>query len=518
MSNPAIAQPPMQGTARLLVTFALAAATFMQALDSSIANVAIPTISGDMGVSATQGTWVITSFAVSNAIAVPLTGWLARRFGEIRLFVTAVLLFTLASWGCGLARNIEMLIAFRVLQGAVAGPMMPMSQTILLSIYPPEKKGTALALWSMTALLAPIAGPLLGGWITDNLNWPWIFFINLPIGVLCAYICWNQLRARETKTVRLPIDTIGFALLIVGVGALQIMLDQGRELDWFQSDEIIVLAVVAAIALTALLIWELTEKHPIIDLHLFADRNFAAGTIVVSVAFLAYTGIIVILPLWLQTHMGYTATWAGFVMAPTGVLAIVLMPIIGRLLPRLNIRRIATFAFVVFAICCFWRANFNTDVTFDYVLGPQWLQGIGTACLFVPITALILSSMAPHQIASASGLSSFFRILASSFGTSLTTTLWDRRASMHHATLTEHINIYNPIYLQNSALINNGHGNAQAGYALIEQTLNQQAYMLATVDLFWIYGWIFLSAIPILWLTKSRPRTAGATPVMAVAE
>jgi DHA2 family multidrug resistance protein len=516
VSNPAVTHPPMQGAERLLVTLALAAATFMQALDSSIANVAIPTLSGDLGVSATQGTWVITSFAVSNAIAVPVTGWLARRFGEIRLFVGAVILFTLASWGCGLANSIGMLIGFRVLQGLVAGPMMPMSQTILLSIYPPEKKGTALALWSITTLLAPIAGPLLGGWITDNFSWPWIFFINLPIGALCAYVCWNRLRARETKTVRIPIDTIGFALLIIGVGALQIMLDQGRELDWFQSNEIVALAIVAVIALIALLIWELTEKHPIIDLHLFADRNFAAGTIVVSIAFLAYMGTVVILPLWLQTHMGYTATWAGFVMAPTGVLAIVLMPIIGRTLPRLNVRYIAAFAFVVFAICCFWRANFNTDVNFGYVLGPQWLQGIGTACLFVPITALILSNMAPHQIASAAGLSSFFRILASSFGTSLTTTLWDRRASMHHATLMEHINIYNPVYLQNAALLHGNSGNAQAGYAMLEQTVNQQAYMLSTVDLFWVYGWIFLSAIPILWLAKVRKRPA--TPAVAIAE
>ena len=515
MSSPTAAVlPPMQGSQRLLVTIALAAATFMQALDSSIANVAIPTISGDLGVSATQGTWVITSFAVSNAITVPLTGWLARRFGEIRLFVAAVLLFTLASWGCGLANSIEMLIGFRVLQGAVAGPMMPMSQTILLSIYPPEKKGTALALWSITALLAPIAGPLLGGWITDNISWPWIFFINLPIGVVCAYVCWNRLRARETKTVRLPIDTVGFVLLVVGVGALQIMLDQGRELDWFESNQIIALAAVAAVALIALLIWELTEKHPIVDLHLFSDRNFAVGTLVVSIAFLAYTGIIVILPLWLQTHMGYTASWAGLVMAPTGVLAIVLMPIIGRMLPHLNIRYIAGFALATFSICCFWRANFNAEVTFDYILGPQWLQGIGTACLFVPITALILSNMSPQQMASAAGLSSFFRILATSFGTSLTTTLWDHRASVHHATLSEHISIYNPVYTQNAAAMATVHNTPQAGLAMIEQTLTQQAYMLSTVELFWIYGWIFLGAIPILWLTKTRKRSATATPVI----
>jgi DHA2 family multidrug resistance protein len=505
---------PLGSAERTLITVALAAATFMQALDSSIANVAIPTISGDLGVSATQGTWVITSFSVSNAISVPLTGWLARRIGEVKLFVIAVVLFTLASLGCGLANNIGMLIAFRVLQGAVAGPMTPMSQTLLLAIYPPEKKGLALALWSMTTLLAPICGPIFGGWITDNLSWPWIFFINLPIGLMCAYVCWNRLRSRETKTVKQRIDGVGLALLVLGIGCLQVMLDQGRELDWFNSPEIIALTVIAVVALVALIIWELTEEHPIIDLHLFADRNFTIGTVVGGIAFMAYFGIVVILPLWLQTQMGYTATWAGLVMAPTGVLAIFLMPLIGRNLHRLDVRKIASLSFLLFAICSFWRANFNTDVNLAYILGPQWLQGIGTACLFVPLTGLVLSGMRPDQIASAAGLSSFIRILASSFGTSLTTTLWDRRASVHHATLAEHVSNYNPVFKQTAALF---HNNMAGAYAMIEQLLTRQAYMLATVDLFWLFGWIFLSAIPVLWLTKPSNKPAPAA-VLAAAE
>jgi MFS transporter, DHA2 family, multidrug resistance protein len=495
---------PLGGAERTLITVALAAATFMQALDSSIANVAIPTISGDLGVSATQGTWVITSFSVANAISIPLTGWLARRVGEVKLFVIAVLLFTLASLGCALSNNIGMLIGFRVLQGLVAGPMTPMSQTLLLAIYPPEKKGLALALWSMTTLLAPICGPIFGGWITDTLSWPWIFFINLPIGLLCAYICWNRLRSRETKTVKQRIDGIGLALLVLGVGCLQVMLDQGRELDWFNSPQIIVLTVVAAISLIALVIWELTSDHPIIDLHLFANRNFTIGTLVGGIAFMAYFGIVIILPLWLQTHMGYTATWAGLVMAPTGVLAIILMPFIGRNLHRMDVRKVASLSFLLFAVCSFWRASFNTDVDFAYILGPQWLQGVGTACLFVPLTGLVLSGMRPDQIASASGLSNFIRILCSSFGTSLTTTLWDRRASVHHATLTEHISVYNPVFKDSVNAINN----SGAGlYASVEQLITRQAYMMSTVDLFWLFGWIFLSAIPILWLTKpsSKP-------------
>jgi DHA2 family multidrug resistance protein len=503
---------PMGSSERTLVTVALAAATFMQALDSSIANVAIPTISGDLGVSATQGTWVITSFSVANAISVPLTGWLARRVGEVKLFTLAVLLFTLASLGCGLATNIETLIGFRVLQGLVAGPMTPLSQTLLLAIYPAEKKGLALALWSMTTLLAPICGPIFGGWITDNISWPWIFFINLPIGALCAYISWGRLRTRESKIVKQRIDGMGLALLVLGVGCLQVMLDQGRELDWFNSPQIVILALIAAISLVALVIWELTAEHPIIDLHLFANRNFTIGTLVGGIAFMAYFGIVVILPLWLQTQMGYTATWAGLVMAPTGVLAILLMPIIGKNLHRMDVRKVASISFLLFAVCSFWRANFNTDTTFAYILGPQWLQGIGTACLFVPLTGLVLSGMRPDQIASASGLSNFIRILCSSFGTSLTTTLWDRRASVHHATLTEHISLYNPVFNDAPAALHNG---TLGGFAALEQLITRQAYMLSTVDLFWLFGWIFLSAIPVLWMTKP---TANKAPVPVVAD
>lgn len=506
--NDSAAPVPLLGSERVIVTIALAAAAFMQALDSSIANVAIPTLSGDLGISATQGTWVITSFSVATAISVPLTGWLARRFGEVRLFCAAVLLFTLASWGCGLAKNITMLIFFRVLQGAVAGPMTPMSQTLLLSVYPPEKRGSALGLWSITALIAPIAGPMLGGWITDNFSWPWIFFINLPIGMLCAYVCWHSLRKRESKIIKAPIDAMGFALLIVGVGCLQIMLDQGRELDWFHSSEIVTLTIVGAIAVAALIIWELTSDHPIIDLHLFQDRNFTAGTLIASIAFLVYMGLVVIQPLWLQTQMGYTATWAGLVMAPTGTLAIVLMPLIGSNLHRLNVRYIVSFSFVVFAACCFWRANFNSSVNFGYILGPQWLQGVGTACLFVPITGLILSNMKPWQVASASGLSNFCRILGTSFGTSLATTLWDRRASLHHAQLTERISIYNPVFTQMQ------HGATQTNYAVVEAMLNQQAYMLSSVDLFWLCGWIFIGAIPLLLLAKPTRSSTKPTVVM----
>ena len=292
--------PPLQGAQLVLGTVVLSLATFMNVLDSSIANVSIPAISGDLGVSPSQGTWVITSFAVSNAIAVPLTGWLTQRFGMVRLFTSSIVLFVLASLLCGLAPNIGMLIFFRVIQGLVAGPMIPLSQALLLQTYPPEKSGVALAMWSMTTLVAPVTGPLLGGWITDNISWPWIFYINIPIGLFAALVTWNLYRDRETPIRKLPIDTIGLASLVIWVGALQIMLDKGKELDWFASTQIIVLGLVALIGFAFFVIWELNEEHPVVDLRLFARRNFWVGTLVLALGYGVMFGNIVLLPLWLQ--------------------------------------------------------------------------------------------------------------------------------------------------------------------------------------------------------------------------
>jgi DHA2 family multidrug resistance protein len=429
----AAAHPPLEGSARTWGTIALSAATFMNVLDTSIANVSLPAIAGDLGVSPNQGTWVITSFAVANAIAVPLTGWLSQRFGQVRLFVASVVLFVIASWLCGLAPNMASLIALRALQGFVAGPMIPLSQSLLLASYPRALAGLAMAMWAMTTLVAPVMGPLLGGWITDNIAWPWIFYINIPVGLLAAFAAWTIYRKRESVTQKLPIDTVGLSLLVIWIAALQMMLDLGKEHDWFHSPLIIGLAVTAAVGFAFFLIWELTDKHPVVDLRLFARRNFWAGTITTSVAYGLFFGNVVLLPLWLQQFMGYTATDAGMIMAPVGLLALVLSPLVGKTVGQVDPRRYATFAFLVFALVLWMRSNFNTQADFNTILIPTLIQGVAMAFFFIPLMTITMSGLSPDRMPAASGLTNFVRITAGAMGTSISTTLWESRAALHHA-------------------------------------------------------------------------------------
>ena len=394
---------PLQGGALAMLTLVLSLATFMLVLDSTIANVAIPTIAGDLGASSSQGTWVITSFGVANAISIPITGWLAKRFGEVRLFLIATLLFVLASWLCGIANSLEMLIVFRVLQGAVAGPIIPLSQSLLLNNYPPEKRGMALAFWSMTIVVAPICGPILGGWISDNIHWGWIFFINVPIGLAVVLISWKILEGRESRISHQPVNTIGLILLALGVGALQLMLDQGRELDWFNSTEIVVLTIIAAVGLIALIIWELTDDNPVVDVSLFKSRNFTVGCVSTSLAFLVYSGTVVLIPLLLQQVYNYTATWAGLAAAPVGLLPILLAPIIGKFGNKIDMRILITVSFMVYALTFYWRAvTFEPEMTFMDVALPQFVQGLAVACFFMPLTTITLSGLPPEKMASAS--------------------------------------------------------------------------------------------------------------------
>jgi DHA2 family multidrug resistance protein len=507
--------PPLTGSARLWGTLALSAATFMNVLDTSIANVSLPAIAGDLGVSPNQGTWVITSFGVANAIAVPLTGWLSQRFGQVRLFTTSVILFVITSWLCGLAPNMTTLIFLRVLQGLVAGPMIPLSQALLLSSYPKALAGLAMALWSMTTLVAPVMGPLLGGWITDNISWPWIFYINIPVGFGAAFITWSIFRKRESVTRKLPIDSVGLALLVIWVGALQIMLDKGQELDWFHSGEVIALGIIALVGLIAFVIWELTEEHPVVDLTLFKKRNFWAGALALSVGYGLFFGNVVLLPLWLQQYMGYTATQAGMVLAPVGAFALLLSPVVGKNIAKVDPRRFAAFAFMVFALVLWMRSNFNTQADFRTIMIPTIIQGVAMAFFFIPLVTITLSGISPDKIPAASGLSNFVRITAGSFGTSIATTIWQDRAAMHHAQISEYVNQGSTA--TNSALTGLAGAGLTPDQALgtINRLVDQQAYMLAANDVFYASSLIFLLLIPLVFLTRHTKAGAGSADAAA---
>jgi DHA2 family multidrug resistance protein len=497
--------PPLTGSQLVMGTVALSLATFMNVLDTSIANVSIPAISGDLGVSPSQGTWVITSFAVANAISVPLTGWLTQRFGQVRLFTASVILFVIASWLCGLAPNMPMLIAFRVMQGFVAGPMIPLSQTLLLASYPAAKAGTAMAMWAMTVLVAPVAGPLLGGWITDNISWPWIFYINIPVGIIAAGLTWSIYHKRDPGPRKVPLDYVGLGLLVLFVGAMQIMIDKGKELDWFNSGQIIILAVTATVAFLFFLAWELTDKHPVVDLRLFARRNFTMGTASLSIAYGLFFGNVVLLPLWLQQYMGYTATWAGLATAPVGILAIILSPWVGKNVSKIDPRKLATVAFVGFGAVLWMRSNFNTQADFYTILIPTILQGAAMAFFFIPLQAIVFSGLTPDRMPSAAGLSNFVRITAGAVGTSLFTTLWENRAILHHAQLAEQINATNVSATQFAAQLAASGLSTEQAAANMNRLIDQQAYTMAVTDVFYMSSLLFFALIAVIWFAKPKP-------------
>ncbi|MEN5017756.1 multidrug efflux MFS transporter permease subunit EmrB [Erwinia sp. Eh17-17] len=498
-----MARKPLEGTQLVLMTIALSLATFMQVLDSTIANVAIPTIAGNLGASNSQGTWVITSFGVANAISIPITGWLAKRFGEVKLFMWSTVAFAVASWLCGMSESLTMLIFFRVIQGIVAGPLIPLSQSLLLNNYPPAKRSVALSLWAMTVIVAPICGPILGGWISDNYHWGWIFFINVPIGVVVVILALQTLRNRETETVIRPIDTVGLVLLVVGIGCLQIMLDRGKELDWFSSNEIITLTVIAVVALVVLLVWELTDDHPIVDLSLFKSRNFTIGCLSISLAYMLYFGSIVLLPQLLQEVYGYTATWAGLASAPVGIIPVILSPIIGRFAHKLDMRRLVTFSFIMYAVCFYWRAyTFEPGMDFAASAWPQFIQGFAVACFFMPLTTITLSGLPPERMAAASSLSNFTRTLAGSIGTSITTTMWTNRESLHHAQLTESVTPYNVNSQQMYAKLEQmGMSHDQASAYLAQQITNQ-GLIISANEIFWASAGVFLILLVLVWFAR----------------
>ena len=505
--------PPLTGATLGLTAFALALGTFMQVLDTTIANVSLPTIAGNLGVSSDSSTWVITSFAVANGVAVPLTGWLMGRYGVVRTFTVSVVLFTVASFLCGIAWSLGSLVAFRILQGAVSGPMIPGSQALLISIFPPDKRSTALGVWSITTLVGPIMGPVLGGYISDNYHWSWIFLINVPVGLFAAFISWRALRTRETPTRQLPIDTIGLSLLVVWVGALQVMLDLGKNHDWFNSTTVTVSAITAVIGFIAWLIWELTDEHPAIDLTLFKSRNFALGTIAFSLGYAMFFGNTVLMPLWLQTQLSYTATWAGLVAAPSGIVAVLLTPFVARLSGKIDARILASIAFTAFALSYYLRSEFTTYASFWTLVIPLLIQGVAMSTFFLSMLNIQLDGIPPERLPSATGISNFARITAGSFAASLVTTGWDRREALHQSRLSENMTTYSPGY--NSIIDTLSHLGASAtqGAAAVTRLMVNQAYLLAMNDISRLSAWVAFVLIGLIWFVR-RPRPPSG-PVAA---
>ncbi|MGF6726968.1 DHA2 family multidrug resistance protein [Paraburkholderia sp. GAS41] len=511
MNPPNKANPPapLTGWQFALGTFAVALATFMTVMDSSIANVAIPTLSGDLGVSVDEGTWVITLFAAANAVSIPLTGWLTQRVGQVKLFVVAIVLFVLSSAACGFAPTLPLLLLARVVQGAVAGPLVPLSQALLLSSFPKNKSSSALSLWAMTATVGPIAGPALGGWITDNYSWSWVFYVNVPIGLFAAAVIWALYRKRETPSRKLPVDKVGLISLVVWVGALQIMLDKGKDLDWFNSPVIWALTIVVLVTFVFFLIWELTEAKPIVDLRLFKGRNFSGGTIAISIGYAVFFANLVILPTWIQEYLGYPAVDAGFVVAPLGIFSVFLAPVMGKIIPKSDIRVLATLGFFCFAGVFLMRSWYTTDVDVYTLVLPTLLQGIPVALFFTPLTAIILSGLPPEKIPAAAGLSSFARIFAGAAGTSIMNTIWNDRTIQHHSQLAEQTSLTNPGYIHAlTAIQTTLHVSLLKAQAFFETQMGAQAAMLGLNDVFWLSAVTFVVIIPLIWITK--PNRDGA--------
>jgi MFS transporter, DHA2 family, multidrug resistance protein len=500
---------PMSGAPLWFAGSLLAVSNFVVVLDMTITNVSVPNIAGGLAVSPSQGTWVITSYAVAEAIMVPLSGWLAQRFGAVRLFVAAMLGFGICSALCGFAPSLGFLVLFRVLQGLCGGPMMPLSQTLLRRIFPPRLQSAALGLWSMTTVVAPIAGPLLGGALVDGVGWPWIFFINVPVALVVAVLIWRTLAARETATQRIPVDFTGLALLITWVGAMQIMLDKGKDLDWFDSPFIVTLAVIAVIGFVSFLIWELTDAHPVVDLRVFRHRGFAASAVVMSIAFGAFFSIVVLVPLWLQLNLGYTATWAGRATAFTGIFAVVMSPVVARLTMTRDSRYLVSIGMLVFGLSTLWRTTFTTDTDFVRIVLPQLAQGFAIPFFFIPLMSVALGSVLPSETTSAAGLLTFMRSTAAAFATSITTTNWENIATARRGSLAGSLN-------GGQAMLDTlTRAGATTGQALrqLDALVQTQALMLATDRVFFATSLVFALAGAAIWIAprvKRAPTPAAA--------
>jgi len=482
-----------------LIAVVVALAAFMEVLDTSIANVALPYMAGNLGASNDQSTWVLTSYLVSNAIILPMSGWLAGALGRKRFFMSCLVIFTVSSLLCGFAPSLGFLLLFRVLQGAGGGGLQPMAQAILADTFPPEKRGLAFALYGITAIMAPTIGPTLGGWITFNYTWRWIFFINLPVGVITLLLVRRFVEdppyLQRLRGAGIKLDYVGIALLTLGVGALQVLLDKGQEDDWFGSHFITTLIVVAAVCLISLVIWEWFQKAPIIDVRMFKNFNFASSSLMLFMLGILLFSSLVLMPQFLQTLLGYTSELAGLALSAGGLVLLVEMPMVGQLTTKVQARRLIAFGWLALSAAMFYSTKrIDLQMSFNAAIWLRIAQVVGLGFLFVPITLVAYVGVAPEKNNAVAGIANFMRNIGSSVGTSLVTTLIARRSQFHQLRLVEKVRVDNPNFVNAARgmaqhFMKSGLGRHEAlatSYARIYQSLQGQAATLAYIDTFMV--------------------------------
>ena len=497
----------LTGGRLMLAAFVLALANFMVVLDMTIANVSVPHITGSLAVSSSQGTWVITSYAVAEAICVPLTGWLASRFGSVRVFGVCLLGFTVFSILCGISTSLEMLVFCRIGQGLFGGPIMPLSQTLLLRIFPPEKQSQAMGMWAMTTVVGPILGPILGGTISDNLSWHWIFFINIPVGLFCGFAALKLLKPAETAIDAPKIDMGGLVLLILWIGALQLMIDLGHEHDWFNSPAITLLAIAALVGLVIFTIWEFTERKPIVDIRIFRYRGFSFAVLSLAFAFGAFFASIVLIPQWVQINLGYTATWAGYLTATMGFGSLLMSPIVAKLATKYDQRMLATFGLSLLAVVTLMRAFWTSDADFMALAWPQILQGFAVPFFFIPLSNMALASVKPEEMPSAAGLMNFLRTMAGAIGASIAVTIWDDHSKVARSELVGKLHVEEA---QQTLMTQGMSADGALGY--ISSLVDKEALTLSANHLFLILAMAFVFAAIIVWFAPKPQAGVGGMP------
>lgn len=499
-------------TSPFIIALSVMLGTFMEVLDTTVANVALPHIAGALSAGIDESTWILTSYLVSNAIILPVSGWFSSLIGRKKFLLICIFLFVVSSALCGFAPSLPMLVFFRVLQGLGGGALQPVSQAILFDAFPREKQGMGMAIYGMGVVFAPIIGPTLGGWITDNFSWRWIFFINIPIGVLSLFLVQTFVEdpPHFKKSLFKNIDYIGLGLLATGMGALQIILDKGEREEWFDSSWIITLSFVTVFALLFFLIWELKNKNPVLQLRLFKDRNLTSGVLLMFVlGFVLYSSL-ALLPIYVQTLMGYSAMQSGLVLTPGGISVLLMMPFVGRFVGIIDSRLMVTLGLFITATSLFQMSHFNLNADFWTITWPRIIQGFGLAFLFIPINVASLSYLPKDQIGNGTGMMNLMRNLGGSFGIAFVTTLLARRSQYHQMTLGSHITAYDPVTQARSQdmislLISNGLDAVTAKSMAMAQLYGQllkQANMNAFVDTFRVVGILCVLVLPIILLMK----------------